>query len=468
MSRSISEQCRHHAPSFAGIALAVVGLFRFPLFQQFRFVGDSDRWNHFLSLLYYEGQGFSGGHPRLWGENLFLGFDLRSLPFSGLLHPVHFLYRIGASFDLIQVSTLVTLFSLFLSLLLAYSLGFYLFRKRLIALAVACVYSLSQYAILKLSQNDNTFWNFLFAPAMFWLVLLAKDRKSSPLVLLMGALVWLAVYSVFLQEFAYSCFFLLCFAMFEFIGGRRRPLGVLCAGMALGLVAASPRIFSLAHSLQSSDRGGVAWGVNEEVSFRLFLRYLQGWVFGLSAGHQLDHVGTATALPNFSEGNLMHSSIFGSLVVLLALLGTIWKALRRRLAGGRIWCGPLFYAGFVVVAFLVMHYLPAYYKFSGLFLFAPFMHGRLGFAALLPASLLLARELSRRDRFSLRSERQVSRVGLGLMSFGLIVVSAPAFLYGDQKILAPHGIFWSSPGLSPLFIPALVQWAVLALTDDDD
>ena len=71
-----------HLPAlvlFLGIALF---LFRLPLFEGYRFIGNPDRLSHYLSFAEFHSYNFAHARFSAWCEYLLTGFDSLALPFS--------------------------------------------------------------------------------------------------------------------------------------------------------------------------------------------------------------------------------------------------------------------------------------------------------------------------------------------------------------------------------------------------
>ncbi|MBV9600938.1 MAG: hypothetical protein JOZ87_29335, partial [Chloroflexi bacterium] len=67
---------------FAVFLAAGAFAFRYPLFEGYRWIGNSDRWNQYLLFAQFHADSLNSGTFRAWSNNLIEGFDTLAQPFS--------------------------------------------------------------------------------------------------------------------------------------------------------------------------------------------------------------------------------------------------------------------------------------------------------------------------------------------------------------------------------------------------
>ena len=361
---------------FAGTAIY---LFRLPLFYHFRFIGNPDRWNHYLSFALFHAHNLGHRSFASWSEFLFAGFDTLALPFS-FFSPLFAVPALLGATDPIRVLGYASPVILGLAMLATYIVLYTVCRRRLAATAGALVYTLSTWSLLKLSQNDNSYLAVGIAPVLFLLVHTARPTTVGRRVIVLTILIWACIYWSFLQYFSYVAIFLVVYASYRRIKGESAPLGAL--GVSLGLAAflALPRLLILYENTAGSSR--TTPDIVELVSPVLFARYLDGDIFGRSPGQAF-----GLSPINMSEGNLLFASIFASLLFLFIVVRRRYVAVVER-AGACVEVQYGFFVAFAIVVFAVIHLSWVYRSFRLLYGGLSFLHTRFALAGLFPISLV--------------------------------------------------------------------------------
>ncbi len=433
----------------------VVFLFRLPLRHGYRFIGNSDRWNHHLSFAAFHAEDLARGTLAAWSESLFMGFDTLALP-GNFPSPLVALPPLLGTADVVRVFGYVAAALLALAMVGAYLVLHSLCEDRLAAVAGALIFSLTIFSLLKLSQNDNEYLPAVLTPPLFWLVHTATRENLWRRAALLGLICWGCVFVSFLQPFAYVVIFVAAYAAYRWYTGDRAPLAAFATALAAGAVLGVPRVLLQLQDVARSTR--TAGVVLEYVSPTLFLRYLDGVIFGRS-WHEVGHAH----LINLSEGNLLFSSVFGSLLFLLVVLRLRYSAevgpeARTRPYG--------FHVAFVLAVFLVIHSLPVYETFALLFARISFLHSRFTIAAMFPAAIASALFLARPARWRLTPARAAVALALaatvlllGAMDFD----AARGLLFA--RLGHPPATFVAVPGsrVASVVVAEVLRWLTLAV-----
>jgi hypothetical protein len=449
---------RSHLISASFLLLAVVVLFRRPLFTGHRFIGNSDRWNHYLSLAALHADHLAAGRVAAWSDLVFGGFDTLALPFS-FPTPLFALPALLGTSDVVRVFGYVAPTLLFLTLLVTYGVLYRISGDALAALAGAIVYGYSTFSLFKLSQNDDTFISLLLAPLMFSLVDTASARNAGTRTAALAGLVAFGVYVTSLQKLSYLVLFLLAYAGYRAWQGRRAPGVALAAALVLGTAAALPRVLGLAATVLGSTRADERGGLVEYVGPALLLRFFNVDIFGRSGREATD----AHAI-NLSEGNLLFASAFASLLLLLIVARRPYAAVTVR-AGERRVVGYGFFVAFIVAVFVVVHLPVAYRLFALLYGGISFLHTRLVFAALLPIALVSTLYLTRDRGWRLTRSRAAGVAALALGALALDRIDFDRVTAALSPALAAHPrVFVDVPRLrdAAVVLPEVVRWLVLA------
>jgi hypothetical protein len=377
----------HGIAALACVAVTAF-LFRLPVFYGYRFIGNSDRWNHYLSFARFHADNLVLGHFSAWSEHLFSGFDTLSLPFS-FVSPLFVLPAVLGITDVIRVLGYVGPILLAMTLILAYAVLYRMCHDRLAATAGAMIYGLSTHSLLRLSQNDGTFLTIVLVPLFFHLVHTATPVNAGRRLIALTALVWAAIHFAFLQELSYVVLFLVCYGAYRWVRGDRAPLLVHAVSMVLGVVLAAPRLIRLAEMVGASTRSR-GKGLPEFVGPQLFLRYLDADILGRSSSEVWGQQPI-----NLSEGNLLHAAAFASFLLIVIVVCRRGRYVADGDRGSRVRYG--FFVGFIVCVFCVMHVPPVYRLFTHLYADVSFLHSRFGVAALFPIAVVSSLYLTRSD-----------------------------------------------------------------------
>ncbi|MBV9329803.1 MAG: hypothetical protein JO352_39370 [Chloroflexi bacterium] len=424
---SFRRRLTYHAWPIALLVLATIFIFRYPLLLGYRFIGNSDRYNQYLAFVDFYKQNLTGGGFSAWSEHMYGGFDLLSLAFS-FPSPLFLFAVLFRDADLIRVFTYVAAGLMLATLVLTYWVLHQFTRDRLAAFTGACIYSLATYPLLKLAQNDDTYFSVLFAPLMFHIVHNADRARLLRSIAALGAIVAFCIYCAFLQEFSYIVLFLLAYGVWRFARGNRGPLLAMIGGLSVGLALALPRLVALYQSTTDTLRVGGGLNDLEYVGPVTLLRFFSRDIFGRSFAEN-----TQGPNVNLFEGNLLFVSVFASLllVVIFARLGhglTLTHGLDR--------ADAVFLSGYVVFVFATIH-VPAVYRLvTVLYANISFPHTRIDVSALLPIALLSALFLTRARR-----GRPTARSVAVIAGFTLAVVIATTADYTSAAAL----VGWAAP-----------------------
>src|SRR5207302_4146102 len=145
-------------------------------------------------------------------------------------------------------------------------------------------------------------------------------------------------------------------AAWRWYEGVRPPLVALAASMAIAAILAVPRLLVLFESVKDSTR--TAGGPSEYVGAALFLRYLDGDIFGVS-WRQVPQGSPV----NLSEGNLLFASVFASLLLVFIIVRGRYRA-KVGSESLNVDVPYGFFVAFILVVFLVIHVRPAYQLFA--------------------------------------------------------------------------------------------------------
>ncbi|MBV9355477.1 MAG: GtrA family protein, partial [Chloroflexi bacterium] len=413
----------HLAPALFLIAAGAYVL-HLPLFFGYRLLGNSDRLNHYLSFILYHTHYLEHGQFAAWSDFIFDGFDTTALPMS-FPTPLYALPALLHSDDVVSIFGVIAFLLLALTLLEAYAVIYMLCRDRLAAVAGATTYACATYALLKLVQSDQTYLSVLTAPIFFYLIHTTTQRNWPRRFIALTLLVAIECYFAFLQEFSYNLIFFFVYAAYLFLRRNRYPLFTFGCAFAAGVVLSLPRLLAEYANLGTSGRGRAEPVLQDVVGLRTLLRFFSRDIFGHSWRDQL-------ALPdasrlNFHEGDLLHSSVFGALLLLLIILGGRWLIHRSPGPASGVRFYGIVFVPYILFVFAVMHVPAIYLLFDRLYLNVSFQHSRLSVSAMLPVAILTAlflaearTRLDRRDTFI--------AIGVGAVLIGLSALSFPDML----------------------------------------
>jgi hypothetical protein len=427
-----------HLPALLLFGVVSVFLFRLPLFDSYRFIGNPDRWNHYLSFAAFHSYNLAHGTFFAWCEYLFTGFDTLSLPFS-FVSPLFALPALLGTADVVKVLGYVSPMILAGTLAVTYAVLQSICRDRLAATAGALIFGLSIWSILKLTQNDNSYLSVFISPPLFHLVRTTDRANLGRRIAVLTAVLWICIYWAFLNYFSYVVIFLVAYSCYRWVGGERSPLAAFLTSLALGAFLAAPRLVALFGGLAGSSRTH-GKQVIEYVSPTLLLRYLDGDIFGRSWRE-----GWEAHSMNLSEGNLLFASVFASLLLISIIgrgqysAGVGLETARREVRYG-------FFIAFILSVLLIIHFKPAYWVFGLLFAKVSFLHTRFALAALFPIALVSSLVLVREPRWRLTSGRALS---VAVLTVAILLLGMLDF----DRVAAPLLAWLGQPGKSFVRVP---------------
>jgi hypothetical protein len=447
--------------------LAAVGFaFRQTLFFGYRFVGNADRLSQYLSFILFHTHYLARGQFSAWSDNLYDGFDILSLPMS-FVTPLFAIPALLHTDDVVAVFGIITPALFAITLLEAYLVAHVLTHDRLAAVAAACTYGCATYGLLKLAQSDQTYLSILTAPAFFYLVHTTRRSNWLSRFVALTVLVAIECYFAFLQEFSYNVIFFFIYSLVLLLRRNAYPVVVFSAAMLSGALLSAPRLLVQVATVAASGRTRSAPVVaaDDAVGLRTLMRFFSRDIFG--------HTWTQNQLLpssmriNLEEGDLVHSSVFGALLLVVIVLSCTWVFTVRNRTGQRTYLAGVLVL-YSVVAFAVMHNTDAYLLLSRLYQNVSFQHGRIGVSALLPIALLTGLFLaSRRGPLGPRQLFVVTAV-----SAVIIVISALDFGriedWTGAQLGLPTPLFTSCdtclPGVQtgPVLTADLLRFVVLA------
>jgi hypothetical protein len=430
---------RHVLPALVLVA-ATVFAFQQTLLFGYRFIGNSDRLNQYLAFILFHTHNLEQGRFAAWSEYMLNGFDILALPFS-FFTPLYALPVLLHTDDVVAVFGIVSPALFGITLLEAYFLIYYFTRDRLASLAGACTYGCATYSLLKIAQNDQTYLSILTAPAFFYLVHTTVRRNWLRRYVALTLLATIEFYFAFLQEFSYNVLFLGIYGLYLLLKSRIYPLTVFIVAIGSGALLSLPRLWVQYQTVAASGRGRAVPTVagDDAVGIRTFLRFLSRDIFGHTwiqnqAMPPVMHI-------NLHEGDLVHSSVFGALLLVMIVLSFRWIFTLR--SGGRVrYFNATILILYIFFAFAVMHNTDVYLMLDAVYQNISFQHGRIGVSALLPVALVSA-------LFLAQGRGRLGRRGLAVSAAAsavIIGVSALDFSRVQDWVLLRAGL------PSPLFI----------------
>ncbi|MBV9545788.1 MAG: GtrA family protein, partial [Chloroflexi bacterium] len=402
----------HHLPILF-LVLGAAFAFQQTLFFGYRLIGNSDRLNHYISFILYHTHFLEHGQFSAWSEFVFDGFDTTSLPMS-FPTPLYALPSLLHTEDVVGVFGVIAFLLLAITLVESYAVMYLICGDRLAALAGAATYACATYALLKLVQSDQTYLSVLTAPLFFYLVHTTSRRNWLRRFIALTILVVVECYFAFLQEFSYNLIFFFAYAAYLFLRRNRYPLLTFACAFVAGVVLSAPRLLAQYFSLDTVGRARGAPVLQDTVDGRTLLRFFSRDIFGHSWRDQLQ-------LPvqlNLHEGDLLNSSVFGALLLLLIIISFGWLLFRSRRPSGSLRFYGIVFVPYILLVFAVMHVPAVYLMFARLYLNISFQHSRISVSAMLPVAILtaifLAANRGRLTRRDMSITAAISAVAIGL------------------------------------------------------
>jgi hypothetical protein len=404
----IGRTWRSDIPSLVVLLAGAAFVFRYPLFYGYRFIGNSDRWNHYLLFAQFHADALAAGSFSAWSENLLGGFDTLAQPFS-FFSPLFLIPPLLHTSDVVSVFAYIAAAILTATLVITYWVIQQFTNDRLASITGASIYAFSTYSLLKLSQNDSTYLSILVAPILFYLVHTATHEHRPRTLSLIAAIAAFCFYSAFLQEFSYVVLFLLLYASWRALRGNRESLLGVLVGLTSGVVIALPRLLVEYRTL--SDTLRISAGIPHDFGPATLLRFFSRDIFGRSYAESL-----SGPMLNLYEGDLLFATVFASLLLVAILIDRGRRAATPGSSFQR--ADSRFMVAYIVFVFATMH-VEFVYRLVGLaYANISFQHSRIGVSALLPIALLSGLYVRRRES---------RRLGLGswpTIAFALAIVAA--------------------------------------------
>jgi putative flippase GtrA len=390
----------HHLPILFLVAAAAF-TFQQSLFFGYRLIGNSDRLNHYISFILYHTHYLERGQFAAWSDYVFDGFDTTSLPMS-FPTPLYALPTLLHTDDVVTVFGVIAFLLLAITLVETYAVIYVLCRDRIAAIAGATTYAGATYGLLKLVQSDQTYLSVLTAPIFFYLIHTTTQRNWVRRFAVLTLLVAIECYFAFLQEFSYNLIFFFVYAAYLFLRKNRYPLLTFAAAFLAGVIVSLPRLLAQYATLDVSGRGRSAPVLQDTVDLRTLLRFFSRDIFGHSWRDQLQ----IPVRLNLHEGDLLHSSVFGSLLLVVIIVSFAWLLFRATRPGSALRSYGIVFVPYILFVFAVMHVQPVYLLFARLYLNVSFQHSRITVSAMLPVAILTAiflaanrGRLTRRDTY---------------------------------------------------------------------
>ena len=380
---SIQIYLRKILPFFLLFALSI-GAFWPYIIGDARFIGDSDRLSHYLGYLFASSNGLANGYFPIWNDSLFMGYSMVSTPYM-FPNPLLFLESLPG-IDPIYTAAIVACLLMFLESIFCFMFIRSLGINRMISLCGSVLYIFSSSSVLRISQNECTFYTILIAPLLFYLV-----NKSTKKECISSSLSYQSLAIAFLlftgsyQEIAYLL--LVCGVYSIWLCYRLRiftPTISLITSTFIGTFAALPRILTVGQDFSNSIRH-YAQGTasNFEIVYRQvntvskneILRLLDDRIFGLTLPEALK---ISRLDLNLHEGMLLYVSsiaIFFLIIYLFKFFSRIGDHKKTDL--------PIFLL-ICIGCICVTLTKSGYYLMYKLFLDVDFMHGRVVLYSTIP------------------------------------------------------------------------------------
>ena len=400
------------------------------------FVGDSDRLNHFLTILRFLTDGYREGRIYSWDPYVFGGFPVVSFTNP---YPTSALYLLWPPERLFHAAGVVSCMFVVAAAWSAYTFLRDLEMSQLPSFVGAALYVLCAYAILKISQNDATYSAIVLIPlGMLSIRRIRRDNLVSCYVASFLVLTYLMVFS-FPQKAAYAFLLFASYALFRTVIHRNPRIAlVYLAAASSALLVSFPRIYAVAEDFLGSDR-------YTRLAHRSFNQIWNDSAFGLrEAFRWFDdrlfgrHYAEVLALGNnfnLHEGMLLYMSAFAAFFLLYGLFrhrSRVFAVSRKRAED------HLFFLAATAVCFAVVTTKLGYYVAYLLFFKIDFIHSRIVIAAMLPLSaliaLLLQEELEGKERYRFKATWSIVLCALGVGLIVAAVIEQVATYFGSSTI----------------------------------
>jgi hypothetical protein len=381
----------------AALALAVVAVFRSTFTRSALYLGDFDRPNSFLNILLHQVEALKRGHLVGWNDEMFLGINVLALPYT-FPNPLNLLAAAFPTDQLYWVSGLISTSLLILAGWAAYAFVRNVAGHWLPSFVAALLYQFSAFSVLKDSQNDMSFAVAILLPLALLVLREVERRGLARSFLLLGPIVIALFLFTFLQKVAYSVLLLSLYSVYRSWTLRSwHPLAIWALAFGVALVAAAPRLITVADEFRFLDRGGNSKApltfeqIYEFQNIRPHdvLRWFDDGIFGRFPSE----VATLGNNTNIHEGMLLWGSAFAAFLLLVGAGFQLTRLVRCPKTGLARWyhspTEAIFFAAFLLLVFAVLLVKPVEYLFFAAFGGVDFTHARIVVAGLIVQAALV-------------------------------------------------------------------------------
>jgi len=386
------------------------------------FVGDSDRMNHSLTAFSAFLDGFAEGRVRLWNESLFGGYSLVALPY-------YYVSPIVALAALLRVDD-VYLFAGWEAFVLHAMAGItaYAFlrgsgRSPLAACTGAVLYQTCALTVAKISQNDLSFIVIVLVPVLLSAVRRAAAKSGLAIYLALFVIAATLLTFTFLQKAAYAA--LLAALYTAWLAYKRRTWQPILFNVAAAIPAAiiaMPRLITVGEDFAQGNR----WSSEVKTISSVYdgigytrheiLRWFDDRLFGAT----FEEMSKLAQSFNLHEGFLLYMTAF----VPFLLVYVVWRGLPWRRQDSE----SKFFLFFLLLCFLFMFSMTAYWLLWTAFFRMDFIHFRILVVAMLPCVALVALFIDDiRERFAVSPKSRA-------LSTPIVVVAAAGFVLAIEAI----------------------------------
>jgi hypothetical protein len=422
------------------ILACTVFLFRLDIFDQYIWIGNSDRINNELKILqfYLTGDGFN--FPS-WNDSEMLGFDS-----SGMVgtspNPLIYIIKVAHPFfsNLYALMGYVNILLLFLTGISAYYFLRSIFSANIPTLVGALCYEFSSLTILKFSQNSMSFAVFLMIPLLLRFVSrIQQTNLISPFVVITLLLIG-TIEFMFLQKVSYLMILIGAFSVWVSLEKKTYwPILITFIASIVAIIFCLPRFGNIYISMQEYSR--VIEGINlksftdvynfQNIKPYEILRWFNAGIFGSSPSDA--RYGNNNI--NLTEGFILYTSGFTPLLIIYCLFfhKSGWLDVYKR---------PLraepFFLLVLIFCIGVVTIRPVGHLIFLLFLKTDFTHSRILIIALIALCALLVSGLNI-IKPNDSSQRNIKLKILGLI-FGIITI--PTLEYISSTISHNLHLSW--------------------------
>ncbi len=309
----------------AAVAALITGCVVVVFWQQLAgigvFIGESDRLNSYLNIRLAEFDSLRAyGHVSNWDPSMFGGFSLAALHWMNPgTDPVAWFLQLFARSNVYVALQYISIVSVLAACSTAYLYIRELVRPGLAAAAGAISYGLSVFSIHRMAQVDNAHLTIVLLPlAMLAIRKIELGRTVGPFLALAAMLAALAYWG-FLQEVAYTYYFLGLYSVYRGAiawrqGWRASLLPLIAFGLAaaFALLLAAPRLITVASEFAQLSRTTTV----HTLKYDELLRFFHEGLFGRT----IEEARLMSGGKNLHEGLQLVSSSMLGLFVLFGIL----------------------------------------------------------------------------------------------------------------------------------------------------